>query len=80
MKRIIEGATYNTDTATLIASGSDRGDDKDVQTCLYQNGAGMYFAIDNITMSFRDREGTQQERDEYEWIIVRNAADARDFC
>ena len=80
MKRIIDGATYNTDTATLVASGRADNDPQVVETVLYQNRAGLYFCVDTITVSFRDRHGEIKERVDHEWNVVGDAAKARAFC
>lgn len=82
MKRIIDGVTYNTDTATLVASSSET--DEDVGTVaeysLYQNRAGVYFNVDEITTTYRARDGETKERTNYEWSVVGDAARARDWC
>ena len=48
MKRIIEGATYNTDTATLVAEGAYEDEQRGVtsNTSLYQNKAGVFFTVE----------------------------------
>lgn len=80
MKRIIEGATYNTETATLVASGRAENDPEVVETGLYQNRSGVYFAVDTITVTYRDRRQEIKERVDYEWEVVGDAAKARQYC
>ena len=80
MKRIIDGATYNTDTATLVASGRADHDPEVVETGLYQNRSGVYFAVDTITVTYRDRRGEIRERVDHEWEVVGDAAKARQYC
>jgi hypothetical protein len=64
MKRIIDGATYNTDTATVIAEGIYEDENRDIitVTTLYQTPAGIFFEVEEITKTYRDRDGDLQER------------------
>lgn len=79
MKRIINGVTYNTETATLIAevTFTDEGSGTVTEAALYQNRAGVYFDVDTITTKYRARHGDAQERVGYEWYEVGDAAAAR---
>ena len=82
MKRIIDGATYNTDTATEIAKGSYRDDSSAAVTesVLYQTRTGVYFQVEETTTQYRDRRGEVQTRTEYDWHVVGDANKARDWC
>jgi hypothetical protein len=82
MKRIIEGATYNTDTATEIASGSWSDVDRGVteETTLYQNRAGVFFAVTEVRQQYRDRHDDVQHGQYYVWDVVGDADGARELC
>ena len=83
MKRIIDGATYNTDTATLAARGSyeDTETGAETESCLYQTRTGVYFQIDEIRTYYRDRrDGERQTRITHEWFAIGDAAAARELC
>jgi hypothetical protein len=82
MKRIIKGATYNTDTATKVAEGSWEDENRGivVETALYQNRAGVYFTVAKVTQAYRDRHGEWQQRESYEWDVAGDAAKARERC
>jgi hypothetical protein len=82
MKRIIKGATYNTDTATKVAEGSWEDENRGivVETVLYQNRAGIYFTVAKMTQAYRDRRDELQQRESHEWDVVGDAAKARDRC
>ena len=82
MKKIIEGATYNTDTATEVAEGSWEDQNRGilVERTLYQNRAGVYFSVAKVTQSYRDRHDEWQQRESYEWDVAGDAAKARDLC
>jgi hypothetical protein len=82
MKKIIDGATYNTDTATKVAEGTweDQSRGIAVERELYQNRAGVYFTVAKVTHRYKDRYGDWQERESYEWEVVGDAAEARDLC
>ena len=80
MKRIIDGSTYNTDTATLVAETTYGGDDGPVEVQLFQTPAGVYFNVDTTMTSRMNRHGETQERTTYEWLVVGDAAAARAKC
>lgn len=82
VKRIIDGATYNTETATLIASGASEDDRLGTATDheLYQNRAGIFFAIEEVTKEYKDRDDEWQERTTSEWYVVGDAVKARNWC
>jgi hypothetical protein len=82
MKRIIKGATYNTDTATKVAVGAtadeDRGEHS--QIALYQTPGGVYFLVEDITTSYFDRHGDPAERFNSEWSVTTDVDQARKWC
>jgi hypothetical protein len=82
MKRIINGETYNTDTATVIAEGGfeDEGRGKATEETLYQNRAGVFFSVERVETKFRDRYDELQTREIYEWYVVGDPAKARALC
>ncbi len=63
MKRLIDGVTYNTDTATLIAKSEYEGDwnNEDCQILgkLYQTRSGVFFIVEDITIKgvYNHQEG-----------------------
>jgi hypothetical protein len=80
MKRIMNGKTYDTDIATLVAENTqhdNRG--QAVRTALYQANDGVFFAIDEIEREHR-HNGDWHARKSYEWEVVGDAGDARRFC
>lgn len=80
MKRIINGKTYDTDIATLVAENTqhdNRG--QTVGTTLYQANDGVFFAVDEIEREHR-HNGDWHARKSYEWEVVGDAGDARRFC
>lgn len=79
MKRIIEGVTYNTDTATLVAETTFEDEGVTTECELYQNRAGVYFGIDTVTTPYKDKRGEWQERVSYDWTAVGDAAAAREY-
>jgi hypothetical protein len=82
MKRIINGAVYNTATATRVAEGAFVDDDRGVRSdnTLYQTPGGIYFLVEDITTQHRDRHGEIEERKNYEWSVATNADQARQWC
>ncbi len=67
MKRVLEGVTYNTATATAVASSQyqDR-DDRDVEATLYQRRGGAFFIVYATTWAVR-HEGQWEERQKHEF-------------
>lgn len=80
MKRIIDGVTYNTDTATLVAQSVIENEGVTNDCDLYQNRAGVYFGVDKVTAPYRDKRGEWQERISYDWTAVGDAAAARKYA
>jgi hypothetical protein len=80
MKRIIDGVTYNTDTATLVAQSVIENEGVTNDCDLYQNRAGVYFGVDKVTAPYRDKRGEWQERITYDWTAVGDAAAARKYA
>jgi hypothetical protein len=77
MKAILNGVTYDTNTATLIAAGTQINEDDPsegftttIKTKLYRTVAGAFFAIDAVT-----RDGDDDVT--YDWEVV---GDAAAFC
>jgi hypothetical protein len=60
MKRLIDGVTYNTDTATLLAKSEYEGDWNDKECLidgeLYQTRGGTFFIVEHITIG-QDADG-----------------------
>jgi len=56
MKRIIQGVTYNTDTATKVATASWEGDDGDKFGTLYQTRGGAFFVDTETTVWTQDED------------------------
>jgi hypothetical protein len=80
MKRIMNGKTYDTDIATLVAENTqhdNRG--QAVRTALYQANDGVFFAVDEIEREHRNN-GDWHARLSYEWEVVGDAGDALRFC
>jgi hypothetical protein len=81
VKRIIDGATYNTQTATLIAEGtSEDANWGTAEQELYQNRAGIFFAIEKVTKEYKDRNDEWRERTTSEWYVLGDAVKARNWC
>ena len=80
MKRIINGKTYDTNTATRVAENTqhdNRG--QAVRTALYQANDAVFFAVEEIEREHRNN-GDWHARTSYEWQVVGDAGDARRFC
>jgi hypothetical protein len=80
MKRIINGRTYDTDNANLVAENTQhdsRG--QTVRSALYRAHDGVFFAVDEIEREHRNN-GDWHARKSYEWEVVGDAGDARRFC
>jgi predicted HicB family RNase H-like nuclease len=81
VKRIIQGVTYNTDTATKIATASWEGDDGNKLGTVYQTRGGAFFVDVETTAWAQDEDFGPMEkrvthefqpmsRDEaHEWIL-----------
>jgi hypothetical protein len=83
MKRIIDGVTFNTDTATEVAEGVWEDQDRGIvaTTTLYQNRAGVFFSVEEIEQTFRHpSDGEWRSRKSYDWTKVGSAPDAIEFC
>ena len=82
MKRIIDGKTYNTDSSTVVADGTwhDENQDLAIETKVYQNRAGIYFAVEQHKQVWRDRDGKTQERTWSEWTALEDEEAATKFC
>jgi hypothetical protein len=82
MKRIINGTTYNTDTASMIADGTweDENRGTTVETTLYESRSGVYFAVANAAQTYRDRHNDLQTCKWFEWTVVGNADKARAYA
>ena len=74
MKRIIDGVTYNTQSAIKVAT------DTDDEMTLYQNCAGVFFVASEIDTPYRDQSGKWQTRTSQKWKVVGDAAKARAWC
>ena len=74
MKRRIDGVTYNTQSAVKIATSIDD------EMTLYQNCAGVFFAVNEIDKPYRDEGGKWQTRTSQKWKVVGDAAKARAWC
>jgi hypothetical protein len=63
MKRIVNGVTYNTATATALARSECTGDDGPVQATLYQTRGGAFFVDYEITREvWNEREQEHQTK------------------
>ena len=83
MKRIIDGATYNTDTATRVAEGTYEDEQRGVtsETSLYQNKAGVFFSVEEIETTYYDRNREEERtRETTEWEVVGDASKATAYC
>jgi hypothetical protein len=83
MKRIIEGTTYNTDTATTVAEGSYQNEARGivVDTTLYQARSGVFFAVDIIETNWYDEHRRAwRTRKSTEWEVIGDAAKAAELC
>lgn len=82
MKRIIDGATYNTDTSTVIATGTHEDEYSRTlsETVLYQSRSGVYFSVDKVTTTRRRRDGEDDDRITHEWEVVGDARKANEYC
>lgn len=82
MKRIIDGKTYNTNSATIVAEGNwkDENQDLTIATTLYQNRAGIYFGVEQHQQEWRDRDGETRVRTWQEWIILMEEGAAAKYC
>jgi hypothetical protein len=82
MKRIIDGVTYNTKTAALVAEGiyenEARGETTEIK--LYQSIGRVFFTVEVMTRAWRDQKGASQERMFRDWRVVGDAANARALC
>ena len=80
MKRIIDGVTYNTATATKIAASefNERGVGGPVgQDVLYQTRGGAFFIATHEVVTYRDRDGEWQSKEQNEVTpMSRNFAQA----
>ncbi len=84
MKRIINGVTYNTDTATMIARADGEETDLDdvrikgITLWLYQTRGGAFFLHINTEINRRNFEGELRvvARDEFEPLT---ASEAREW-
>jgi hypothetical protein len=74
MKRIIDGVTYNTQSAIKVATATDD------QMTLYQNCAGVFFVVAEIDTPYREQGGKWQTRTSQKWKVVGDAAKARAWC
>ena len=87
MRRVVDGVTYNTDTATLIASTDyDKSENAGPRgtLALYQTRGGAFFVHDHEVLAYRDRrsgEWEERERDlvepmsreeAQEWVLEQN--------
>lgn len=62
MKRIINGRTYNTDTATKVARWEFKDEeDYDTVATLYQNRGGAFFTVYEWTVTHTDDWGARAE-------------------
>jgi hypothetical protein len=79
MKAILNGVTYDTEKANLIASGTQVSEDDDgtvttIKTMLYRTKTGAFFAVDAVTYN-RDDDIVF-----YEWEVVGDAAKYCEQC
>jgi hypothetical protein len=78
MKSILDGVTYDTDKANVIAVGTQRNEDDDgtitttIKTTLYRTITGAFFAVDTVTYNKDDDDEVS-----YEWQVV---GDVAEFC
>jgi hypothetical protein len=81
VKRIIDGTTYNIDTATQIAEGSWEDENRGiaVERTLYLTRGGVYFSVADITQTYH-RDGEWQTKEFQEWTVVGDTAAARAHC
>jgi hypothetical protein len=82
MKRIIDGKAYNTDSATIMAMGTWKDDSQGIviETTVYKNRAGSYFAVEDHEQTYRDRDGEAQTRTWSEWKVLEDEPAAEKFC
>ena len=74
MKRIIDGVTYNTQSAIKVATTTDD------EMTLYQNCARVFFVVAEIDTPYRDQGGKWQARTSQKWKVIGDAAKARAWC
>ena len=60
MKRLVDGVTYNTDTATVLACSDYEGDWNNIEGLpiegfLYQTRGGAFFLVEYITLRTNDK-------------------------
>jgi hypothetical protein len=82
-KRIIGGVAYNTETATIVAMGSSKDEDRGVtsETLLYQTRGGVFFAVEDIETKWWDSNiDEERTRNGDEWWAIGDAAKAVAFC
>jgi GntR family transcriptional regulator / MocR family aminotransferase len=79
MKRIIQGRTYDTETAILVAENTQYDNGLTVGTALFQANDGVFFAVDEIEREHR-RNGDWHTRISYEWAVLGDASEALRFC
>jgi hypothetical protein len=82
MKRIVDGKTYNTASSTIVAEGTYKDDDQSlvIETTVFKNRSGVYFAVDANTQGYRDRNGEAQERSWHQWDVLGDEATAAAYC
>jgi hypothetical protein len=83
MKRIIDGVTYNTETATVVAEGSSEDENRGVasETTLYQTRTGVFFSVEQIESTWHDQNrGEWRTRKATEWEVVGDTAKAVEAC
>ena len=78
MKRLIDGVTYNTDTATLLARSEYEGDwnnkECPIKGELYRTRGGAFFIVEHVTVGLLDK-GEPEETDDIRTRFLKSSDD-----